>query len=282
MNFAPAQVDVVSTGMSSPSSPQTRSTTKPGRNDPCWCNSGKKYKYCHFDADRDRLVTVNLDLHPPGTPAQINYKDDILNLTTRLSAPIKRFCADNDFYFFGSTFTLGDLENANKKLDDGSLTREHLIDTCKERLTRDDAAKYMDDACSKFDSFSGRDKILKDAVEAHFAGKYTLSAPALFAQLEGILRKVGALEYKDTFKPTIKRDIWDNRLLFSLKDSAQLFNGYISRLYEGQKDEPFNRNTVLHGERTDYDTEDNSLILILCILEVRTFLWFEENTKPLV
>jgi len=26
-------------------------TAKPGRNDPCWCNSGKKYKKCHLEAD---------------------------------------------------------------------------------------------------------------------------------------------------------------------------------------------------------------------------------------
>jgi hypothetical protein len=25
---------------------------KPGRNDPCWCGSGKKYKHCHMRADR--------------------------------------------------------------------------------------------------------------------------------------------------------------------------------------------------------------------------------------
>jgi hypothetical protein len=24
---------------------------KPGRNDPCWCGSGKKYKKCHLDQD---------------------------------------------------------------------------------------------------------------------------------------------------------------------------------------------------------------------------------------
>lgn len=23
-----------------------------GRNAPCWCGSGKKYKYCHYEADR--------------------------------------------------------------------------------------------------------------------------------------------------------------------------------------------------------------------------------------
>jgi uncharacterized protein YecA (UPF0149 family) len=24
-----------------------------GRNEPCWCNSGKKYKKCHAESDRD-------------------------------------------------------------------------------------------------------------------------------------------------------------------------------------------------------------------------------------
>ena len=27
---------------------------KPGRNDPCWCGSGKKYKHCHMRADQGR------------------------------------------------------------------------------------------------------------------------------------------------------------------------------------------------------------------------------------
>jgi len=28
---------------------------KIGRNDPCWCGSGKKYKYCHYDADHKHV-----------------------------------------------------------------------------------------------------------------------------------------------------------------------------------------------------------------------------------
>ena len=28
---------------------------KLGRNDPCWCGSGKKYKYCHYDADHKHV-----------------------------------------------------------------------------------------------------------------------------------------------------------------------------------------------------------------------------------
>ena len=33
-----------------PARPQT------GRNDPCWCGSGKKYKKCHLAADDKKLA----------------------------------------------------------------------------------------------------------------------------------------------------------------------------------------------------------------------------------
>lgn len=38
------------TPVQGPSAPQWRL----GRNDPCWCGSGKKYKHCHLEADRGR------------------------------------------------------------------------------------------------------------------------------------------------------------------------------------------------------------------------------------
>ncbi len=28
-----------------------RRKEKPGRNEPCWCGSGKKYKKCHYASD---------------------------------------------------------------------------------------------------------------------------------------------------------------------------------------------------------------------------------------
>ena len=35
-----------------------RASSKPGRNDPCWCGSGKKYKDCHWRADRRASATA--------------------------------------------------------------------------------------------------------------------------------------------------------------------------------------------------------------------------------
>jgi len=38
-------------GESPPDSAKTMS-----RNAPCWCESGKKYKHCHFERDREFLM----------------------------------------------------------------------------------------------------------------------------------------------------------------------------------------------------------------------------------
>jgi len=256
--------------------------TKLGRNDPCRCGSGRKYKYCHLDVDRDRLVNINPSLHPVGTPVQLNFKDDLASVPAAFAGPLMRFCSDNDFYLFGSIITVRDLEAAHNSLEQGTLSKQQLLDACKRTARLEPITETVKDACKSFDSFTGREKILLDAVGAHFDGKYTLSVPVLFAQLEGILRSIGALQYKDTFKPTIKKDIWDNRLLFGVGDSVKYFNAFISKLYEGQKNETFNRNPVLHGTNLTYDTEEYSLLLILSILEIRTFLWFEKNTQAVV
>ncbi|WP_245304957.1 YecA family protein [Rhizobium multihospitium] len=268
--------------MGSGAASRAKSEVKPGRNAPCWCNSGRKYKYCHYNSDRDRIVTINPAVHPPGTPAQLNYKDDFANIMAPFDGPLHRFCRDNDFYLFGSTLTVGDMETAYNKLVAGTLTKQELLDALIKRSHRHVLEGYVKDACAKFSSFADREKFLLDAVEAHFTGKYTLSVPVLFAQLEGILRQIGALTSKDNIKPTIKRNIWGNRLLFAMEDAVEAFNSFISKLYEGQKDDGFNRNPVLHGMNLNYDNEEYSLILLLAICEVRTFLWFEENTEPVV
>lgn len=42
-----------------------RRTARPGRNAPCWCGSGKKYKRCHLDAE-ERVANALDDVGGPG------------------------------------------------------------------------------------------------------------------------------------------------------------------------------------------------------------------------
>lgn len=254
---------------------------KLGRNDLCWCARGLKYKFCHLVSDRERLVEINPELHPAGTPSTLDYRDDISNVMSRLQGPLAAVCKDAGSYFFSSCFTVGHMEEALKRLECGQLHHAYFIDTYKECSNREIVEAWIRDACENYDSFRGRDPVLLDAIDAHFSGKYTLSIPTLFAQLEGVLREIGGLRDSATIRPTIPRGIWSNRLLFSLGDSVDEFNSFVSRLFEGQKT-GFNRNPILHGINSSYASEENSLTLILCLLEIRVFLWFERNTRAYV
>ncbi|MCR5595171.1 MAG: methionyl aminopeptidase [Lachnospiraceae bacterium] len=49
---------------------------KLGRNDPCWCGSGKKYKVCHERMD-ERIESIRLEGHIVPGPAQIKNKEQI-------------------------------------------------------------------------------------------------------------------------------------------------------------------------------------------------------------
>jgi hypothetical protein len=257
---------------------------KTRRNDPCPCGSGQKYKYCCISLEKKRrLVDVDKALHPSGTLDQADFTDDLMNIFSSVTTPLKNFCKDNKFYLFGSILTIGKLEEFNQSLKRGLLTKSDLISYFASATKREHVEAWIEDACADYQAFTPRKTILLDAVEAHFSGKYTLSVPVLFAQLEGILRDIGELKISEHMRPTIKRDIWNNRLLFSMSDDAVTFNAFIHKLYEGQKDSTeFNRNPVLHGTNLAYDSEEYSLLLILTLLEIRTFLWFEKNTQPIV
>jgi preprotein translocase subunit SecA len=48
-------------GASAPEPVRASARDQIGRNDPCWCGSGKKYKYCHYRADQEARQTVSPD-----------------------------------------------------------------------------------------------------------------------------------------------------------------------------------------------------------------------------
>lgn len=45
---------------------ETRKKNKIGRNDPCPCGSGKKYKHCHYEIDKNSQEPVRLQRREKG------------------------------------------------------------------------------------------------------------------------------------------------------------------------------------------------------------------------
>ncbi|WP_449252664.1 YecA family protein [Brevundimonas naejangsanensis] len=258
-------------------------THKPGRNEACPCGSGAKYKFCCIGTQRvERLVPLTGATDTSGAPVILDLTDDIMNLIPGMNRALRYFCKDNDLFLASSVLTVGQTMKFTEDLKAGVLTKGMLIEAYREGATRHAIEHWVEDACANYSSFSSRRAILMDAVTAHYQGSYSLSVPVLFAQIEGILRDIGGLAAKENVRPTIKKD-WDSRTLFGLTEGAAEFNAFLSKLYEGQKGGGLlNRNRVLHGTDTTYGTLENSLILLLVLVEVRSFLWFETNTSPFV
>ena len=57
---------------------------KPGRNDPCWCGSGNKYKKCHLAADEEAQRKGPDQSHPPGDTARSEAMAGLLDTSDRI------------------------------------------------------------------------------------------------------------------------------------------------------------------------------------------------------
>lgn len=138
---------------------------------------------------------------------------------------------------------------------------------------------------SWFDSpfFERRKRIIEDALEAHIAGKFTLSIPVILPQVEGILssktnRNAGSAGrlLKDAIELNSLGDInifntLEDDILIALTTDPFLFKGrtfgefFTPEKYnewvagQGFNSIPLNRHAILHGVQVDYGTEINSL-----------------------
>ncbi len=256
---------------------------KIGRNELCPCESGLKYKYCCIrKVLRPVQVPVDAECDTCGHKMTVDLTNDMLNIFATAELPLKNYCKDNDLYLFGLAVTVGELQGLDEKLKNKTLTKQDILETFKKNFKKEPILGLLEIACQELEMFRKRHLILKDAFEAHFEGKYTLSIPTLFAQLEGLLREVGELKNSDNIRPTIPTDIWEKRLLFSVKDDSQNFNGFIHKLFEGSKDaDTFNRNPILHGFNVNYHSQEHSMLIMLSILEIRLFYWWQNKTTDI-
>ena len=255
---------------------------KIGRNDPCSCGSGTKYKYCCAGAARQRVIRLDQNCEC-GNKLEIDIIKHPESLLANLEIPIKNFCRDHQFYFFSSVLTVGEVVKVSEMLRAETLSISYLLELYKTKLTRERVLGLLENAEGLHPAFASRATHIRDAVEAHFNGKYSLSVPALFPHIEGFHRQYGGLTLRQDFVPTLPKEIWNMRFLPSLNDSVEFFNAYLSNIFKGnQPADAFNRNPILHGMSPSHASEEWSLILLLIILEIRTILWFEKNTHPLI
>jgi len=151
------------------------------------------------------------------------------------------------------------------------------------------------DYWGKHPNFAKRMEIIRDALDAHIAGKYTLSIPTLLPQIEGLLSSLTgepAGKPTKTFKAEIEKRYDDiipslsKDILLSLATSPILYGstGKDSHYFTPEKfpewlahegltiNQVFNRHAILHGVQIEYASKINSLktfmlLDVICHLE---------------
>ena len=112
--------------------------------------------------------------------------------------------------------------------------------------------------------------VVKDALLAHKERRYTLSIPALFPVIEGVLLKKYGSDYIESTCKRCRRPFWRTapRILTKLKSKYKGMPGSMVRRRTALISHlitrfSIDRNPILHGSMVDYASEELSAALIL-------------------
>lgn len=140
--------------------------------------------------------------------------------------------------------------------------------------------------------FSTRMHIIKDALQAHYDGRYTLSVPALLPQIEGILTEyvlanklVAKFGKINQVYSAVIGEIDDyslstwaiaSTLLYQLKNSTYVFTDFEKELRKSINTRKTTRHTVSHGIVPRYDRPIHSLKAFLLLDAISALQELEE------
>lgn len=214
----------------------------------------------------------------------LNELDNMMKQLSSDLLPLKSYCAKNNLHLFTTFLPLDTSGLLIEKLDNNKLEKLDIVSIYKESVKEEIVIHILNDWCDKIWAFNKRKSIVIDAVHAHFDSKYTLSIPVFFILIEGILREFGNVNIKEKFRQsTIPRgDEWIKRGLdFYDDDAKKYFRSFIAKLFEcGKPPNCYTRHTVLHGLNNNYHSEENSLVLLLTLFEIRLFMFFLKEIPP--
>ena len=111
-------------------------------------------------------------------------------------------------------------------------------------------------------SYPDRERILRDAFQAHREGKYTLSVPVFLAQADGITHDITRKQvFQESTREDIRKSLPPSEYGFAVAILHLLVLRKLPLWKPGQRSssQDLNRHGVLHGTSVDYDNEVNSL-----------------------
>lgn len=237
------------------------------KKEPCYCGSGKPYELCHLAFDQEVHLHSGENCVHCGEELIKDISSDWFIKLMNSFMKWHNYYKKHDLFKFSSV-SLESMIELERKEKENELSKNDLFEVYVNYLIKENSDIFVQ-VLEKNDIFSLWLPIIKDAVNAHYEGKFTLSIPALFPVIEGLLRKIQQLSPSDSFKCNLNSGSLQNRGLLMYADSVDYFNKFVTKLFEGKADtSKFNRNLILHGITSDYYSEEHSLILIMTVFEI--------------
>ncbi len=197
--------------------------------------------------------------------------------------------------FLAPSMTPGIVSIAVEKYEQGKRKAIPAIVEGFYRRNKYEILKHTVAGWNRLEYFSPRMQIFNDALDAHIAGKWTLSIPALLPHIEGIageiLRDSGLPITKDVIivrngsktvpssvfrsSPTLEASSIRYVLIASLLDYLERIL-YVSVSFEDPKIRilsKLNRHAILHGYNLSYATRLNSLRCFLALDSLSVLKW---------
>ena len=224
----------------------------------------------------------------------------ILNEMQTTASQIAPALAKADIWFSPS-MTLEPFYQLKKLTTEGEPSKEMVVGVFVDYLEEDNWAELHRFVNSWEDNpiFAPRMRFIKDALDAHIGGKFTLSVPVLLAQAEGIasdildtpagdptrLLKEVINEDQGNSLSVVSRDIFLRFVISpagfgSTKSSRQDFTtaNYSNWLRSKgvSEDQSLNRHGILHGVHLNYASKENSIrafLLLDMLYFVNRYRW---------
>lgn len=245
------------------------SSTKPGRNKPCPCGSGYKYKFCHYaiDTTKPERPTKNIfNISPEGH--ELLYS--LMNISRQADIPLHELCMENGLYYF-KDITIDQWEKITESFAKDSSSTMELLQNAWEETNDAEYFNRMLENCSNISPLiKKREKTISQIVTSHFSEMYEIAIPASFMVIEGLFREYNNISFEANQGISYKINLepYENTMLYADMSATLYFTKFLNKLMTGKPgDTSIHRNPVMHGADNEFPTKRNSLLLLLTIFE---------------
>lgn len=245
------------------------SKDKTGRNKPCHCGSGIKYKFCHYGIDTAIKELPQKNIFNTSQEGLV-FLNTVMNISRQADIPLHEFCIENGIYYF-KHISIAQWERIATAYAEGSPSViDSLFEAWEEINDAEHFNRTLENSANVLPLLEKRKKTIAQILESHFSGMFETAIPASFMIIEGLFREYNNVSFETNQSANYNIDLkpYENTMLYADMAATSYFTKFLNKMMTGKPgDASIHRNSVMHGVDSAYATKRNSLLLLLTIFE---------------